>query len=52
MADVLFGDKPFTGTLPYTWPRMVQQLPFDFANLPTEGDDAPPYPFGYGLTTE
>jgi beta-glucosidase len=51
VADVLFGDKPFTGTLPYTWPRSEQQLPFDFSNLPTEGDDAPLYPFGYGLTT-
>jgi len=50
VADVLFGDQPFTGKLPYTWPRSEEQIPFDFANLPTEGDDAPLYPFGYGLT--
>lgn len=49
VADVLFGDYPFTGKLPYSWPRSVQQLPFDFANLPTAGCDAPLFPFGYGL---
>ncbi len=36
VADVLFGDYPFTGTLPYTWPRSVDQLPFDFATLQAE----------------
>jgi beta-glucosidase len=51
VADVLFGDQPFTGTLSYTWPRTMQQLPFDFTNLPTEGDDAPLFPFGFGITT-
>ena len=52
VADVLFGDYPFTGKLPYSWPRTVQQLPFDFANLPAAGCDAPLFPFGYGLTTD
>lgn len=51
VADVLFGDYPFSGTLPYIWPRSMDQLPFDFANLPTEGPDAPLFPRGYGLTT-
>ncbi len=51
VADVLFGDQPFTGKLPYTWPRSMDQLPFDFSNLPTTGDAAPLFPFGYGLTT-
>ncbi|GAB4573721.1 MAG: hypothetical protein Kow0077_16920 [Anaerolineae bacterium] len=51
VADVLFGDYPFTGRLPFTWPRSVDQLPFDFAAMP-EGEDGPLYPFGYGLTTE
>lgn len=50
VADVLFGDVPFTGTLPFTWMRSVEQLPFDFANLPTEGCAAPLFPYGYGLT--
>lgn len=52
VADVLFGDKPFVGRLPYTWPRTIEQLPFDFANLPAEGCGAPLFPFGYGLTVE
>jgi beta-glucosidase len=51
VADVLFGDVPFRGKLPYSWPRSMSQLPFDFANLPTEGCDAPLFPFGYGLET-
>lgn len=49
VADVLFGDAPFTGKLPYTWPRWNQQLPFDFKNLSKEGCDEPLFPFGYGL---
>jgi beta-glucosidase len=49
VADVLFGDYPFTGTLAYTWPRWNNQLPFDFKNLSTEGCSAPLFPFGYGL---
>lgn len=27
VADVLFGDKPFTGTLPLPWPSHSEQLP-------------------------
>ncbi len=27
VADVLFGEKPFTGTLPLPWPADVHQLP-------------------------
>lgn len=27
VSDVLFGKKPFTGTLPLSWPRNTQQLP-------------------------
>ena len=48
VADVLFGDKPFTGQLPYTWPRSNDQLPFDFKNLGS-GEAGPLFPFGYGL---
>lgn len=51
VSDVLFGDKPFTGKLPYTWPRAMDQLPFDFGSLASEGEAAPLFPFGYGLTT-
>jgi len=50
VTDVLFGEYDFVGKLPYTWPRNVGQLPFNFATLPTEGCDAPLFPFGYGLS--
>ncbi len=49
IADVLFGDTPFTGKLAYTWPRSMDQIPFDFDNLPAEGCQAPLFPYGYGL---
>jgi beta-glucosidase len=52
ITDVLFGDHPFTGRLPYTWPRTIAQIPFDFASIPQSGCDAPLFPFGYGLTFE
>jgi beta-glucosidase len=48
VADVLFGDKPFTGKTAYTWPVSVDQLPLDFTTI-TEEDVL--FPFGYGLTT-
>lgn len=51
IADNLFGDHAFTGKLPYTWPHSMEQIPFDFASLPAEGEGAPLFPFGYGLTT-
>ena len=51
VADVLFGDQPFSGHLPYTWPRSVDQLPFDFDNLGT-GEDSPLFSYGYGLTSD
>ncbi len=50
VADVLFGGRDFVGTLPYTWPRTVAQLPFDWGDLPTEGCEAPLFPRGYGLS--
>lgn len=50
IADVLFGDYPFTGRLPYTWPRANDQLPINKNNADGEtGCDAPLFPFGYGL---
>jgi beta-glucosidase len=44
VADVLFGLEPFTGTLPYTWPRTVEQLPIDQPDV--EAD--PLFPLGFG----
>jgi beta-glucosidase len=46
VADVLFGDYPFTGKLSYTWPRSMDQIPLG------AGSGEPLFPFGYGLTTE
>lgn len=49
IADVLFGDFPFTGKLSYTWPRFSSQLPFDASTRQTQGCDGPLFPYGYGL---
>ncbi|XP_047092562.1 beta-glucosidase BoGH3B-like [Lolium rigidum] len=48
VADVLFGDYGFTGKLPRTWFRSVDELPM---NVGDEHYD-PLFPFGFGLTTE
>jgi beta-glucosidase len=51
VADVLFGDYPFTGKLSYSWPRSNEQLPINVNNSANKtGCDAPLFPFGYGLT--
>jgi beta-glucosidase len=50
VTDVLFGDYPFTGKTPYTWPRSNAQLPINKNNSAgLTGYDAPLFPFGYGL---
>jgi beta-glucosidase len=45
VADTLFGKRPFTGKLSFTWPRSVAQEPINV------GDSAynPLYAYGYGL---
>jgi beta-glucosidase len=47
VADVLFGRKPFTGKLPVTWPRTVDQEPINIG----DADYDPLYPYGFGLRT-
>ncbi|CAM8968711.1 unnamed protein product [Rhodiola kirilowii] len=47
VADVLFGDYEFTGKLPHTWFKTVDQLPMNFG----DPDYDPLFPFGFGLTT-
>ena len=50
VADVLFGDYPFTGKTPYSWPRSNDQLPINVNNSAGKtGCDAPLFRFGYGL---
>jgi beta-glucosidase len=48
IADVLFGDYPFTGKLPHTWPRSMEQVPL--TTIAANGQ-TPLFPFGYGLMT-
>jgi beta-glucosidase len=47
IADVLFGDHPFTGKLSYTWPRSMAQIPLGALR---KGNEVPLFPFGHGLT--
>ena len=47
VADTLFGRKPFTGRLPVTWPKSVEQEPINVG----DDDYDPLYPFGWGLRT-
>jgi len=50
VADILFGDFPFTGRLPYTWPRFNDQLPMNINNVSNlTGCDAPLFPYGFGM---
>ncbi len=51
VADMLFGMRPFTAKLSFTWPRTISQIPFDFNHLATTGCSAPLFPLGYGLDT-
>jgi beta-glucosidase len=47
VADVLFGNRPFTGRLPQTWPRTLEQEPINVGDR----DYDPLYPYGWGLRT-
>ena len=47
VADTLFGVRPFTGRLPMTWPRTLEQEPINVG----DADYDPLYPYGYGLRT-
>nr|WJM00640.1 1,3-beta-glucanase 1 [Lilium hybrid cultivar] len=47
VADVLFGDYEFTGKLPRTWFKSVDQLPMNVGDKHYD----PLFPFGFGLTT-
>ncbi|MDF1520777.1 MAG: glycoside hydrolase family 3 N-terminal domain-containing protein [Brevefilum sp.] len=43
VADVIFGDAPFVGKTPFTWPASMDQLPLG------SYDTEPLFPYGYGL---
>jgi beta-glucosidase len=48
IADVLFGDYPFTGKLSYWWPRSRDLVPVSALKASSE---PPLFELGYGLTT-
>ncbi|MEV0174043.1 glycoside hydrolase family 3 N-terminal domain-containing protein [Streptomyces sp. NPDC050803] len=47
VADVLYGERPFTGQLPVTWPKSEAQLPINVGDTSYD----PQFPYGWGLTT-
>ncbi|CAK9157279.1 unnamed protein product [Ilex paraguariensis] len=48
LTDVLFGDYGFSGKLPRTWFKTVDQLPMNVGDSHYD----PLLPFGFGLTTQ
>ncbi len=51
VADVLFGDKPFTGTLPLPWPSHLEQLPITSQGVTADGTPVL-FPRYFGLTSK
>jgi beta-glucosidase len=47
VADVLFGARPFTGKLPVTWPKTIDQEPINVGDANYD----PLFPYGFGLRT-
>jgi beta-glucosidase len=46
IADVLFGDNNFTGTLSHTWPQTEEQATMN----KDDAGYAPLFPYGHGLS--
>jgi beta-glucosidase len=46
IAQVLFGEYPFTGKLPFTWPRSMDQVPLSALRA---GEKPPLFPYGSGV---
>lgn len=46
VADVLFGDYAFSGKLSFTWPKSMNQIPFDFNSL---NEKKVLFPFGHSV---
>jgi len=45
VAQVLFGDYPFTGKLSFTWPNSMSQIPINIGDATYN----PLFPYGFGL---
>jgi beta-glucosidase len=50
VADVLFGDFDFTGKLPHSWPKSVDDFTGKYGPNFWDTSIQPLYPLGYGLT--
>jgi beta-glucosidase len=48
VAEPLFGLRPYTGRLPVTWPKSLDQLPINVG----DAQYAPLFPYGWGLRTD
>ncbi len=48
VADTLFGVRPFTGRLPVSWPKSLDQLPINVG----DASYTPLFPYGWGLRTD
>ena len=48
VSDTLFGRRAYTGKLPVTWPRSLDQEPINVG----DADYDPLYAFGFGLRTK
>jgi len=46
VTDVLFGDHPPSGKLPFSWPRSMAQVPMSLGDEPYD----PLFAYGFGLT--
>lgn len=51
VAEVIFGDYPFTGKLPYSWPNSSKALKFAGSAF-KQRRELVLFPAGYGLTTK
>lgn len=47
VADVLFGDYPFTGRLSYAFPRNMEQIPYEALK---QHPDGPLFPIGFAAS--
>jgi len=46
ISDVLLGEYDFTGKLPHSWPRSLEQVPINVGDARYD----PLYPYGFGLS--
>ncbi len=46
ITDVLFGTEGFSGKLPHSWPRSLDQVPINVGDASYD----PLFPYGFGLT--